>query len=144
MPGHSSNKAADELHIGLTDLIERYLVSVSEAYSAFLDTGLCDAPGSHIEWATNGIAHNGDIASGGHYQKLAYGLHIERNGQSVAFDFGQDGETHEFDAYRLSQYWGDNHRPTTVRSVRELETAFAEAVQNGVVQITASSKYRLV
>gem|GEM_PF-3217612 len=143
MAADASRRSPLTQHAALTRLIDSYLVSVSEAFSAFLDAGLCHAPGSHVEWAANGIAHNGDIEGGGHYQKLSFGLHINRNGLSVAFDFGKEGQTNEFDAYRLSQYWSDNHTPGDFRSVRDLETAFQAAIEQGHVRVTASQKYQL-
>ena len=127
----------------LAKLIESYQVSVSEAFTAFLDTGLCPAPGSHVQWAANGIPHRGEITPDGRYQKLEYGLSIERNGLSVAFDFGKEGQTHEFDAHRLGQYMDDNRPPGTFKTARELDSAFAAAVANGSLRATHSQRYEL-
>lgn len=131
------------MHPDLLRLIESYQLSVSEAFTAFLDCGLCSAPGSHVQWAANGIPHRGSIASGGDYQKLEYGLRIERNGLSVAFDFGKQGETGEFDAFRLSQYLIDNRPPSSFGSARELEKAFDEAVATGFLRPTHSERFEL-
>lgn len=119
-------------------------MSVSEAFAAFLDSGLCDAPTSRVNWAANGIPHKGDIASGGTYQKLAYGLHIARNGQSVEFDFGKAGEIHEFDAFRLSQFWNENNTRSTFASARDIEAAFADALANKTLRSTAGKHFELV
>jgi hypothetical protein len=116
---------------------------VSEAFSAFLDSGLCQAPGGPVEWAANGLAHRGRIASGGDYQKLQYGLQINRNGLSVAFDFGNNGEINEFDAFRLSQYFSDNRPPSDFSSTKELDAAFDTAVTNGDFRATSSQRYQL-
>ncbi len=129
------------MHPQLLRLIESYQVSVSEAFAAFLDSGLCAAPGSHIEWAANGLPHRGTISSGGDYQKLEYGLHIDRNGRRVAFDFGKEGQISEFDAYRLEQYRSDNQRACSFRSRRELELAFEDAVSNGELLPTHSQRF---
>lgn len=131
------------MHPDLLRLIESYQVSVSEAFTAFLDTGLCHAPGSHVQWAANGIPHKGRIASGGNYQKLEYGLLIERNGLSVAFDFGKQGQTTEFDAYRLGQYLDDNRPPSSFKSARDVEAAFDAAVAAKALRPTHSLRYEL-
>ncbi len=128
----------------LRQLIEIYQVSVSEAFTAFLDSGLCDAPTSRVNWAANGIPHKGEIASGGTYQKLAYGLHINRNGQSVEFDFGKAGEIHEFDAFRLSQFWNENNTRSTFSYARDIEAAFNDAISNKTVRPTAAKHFELV
>ena len=131
------------MHPALARLIESYQVSVSEAFSAFLDSGLCQAPGSHVQWAANGIPHKGSIASGGEYQKLEYGLLIQRNGLSIAFDFGKQGQITEFDAFRLSQYFTDNRPPCRFSNTREIDTAFDEAVAAGRLRPTQSQRYEL-
>jgi len=131
------------LHPELVRLIESYQVSVSEAFTAFLDSGLCQAPGSHVQWAANGIPHRGSIASGGDYQKLEYGLLIERNGLSVAFDFGKQGQISEFDAFRLGQYLTDNRPPSGFTNAREVERAFDDAVAQGWLQPTHSERFKL-
>ena len=128
----------------LRDLIDRYQLSVSEAFTAFLDSGLCGAPANRVEWGANGILHTGNIASGGVYRKLAYGLHIERNGLVVAFDFGTNGEVNEFDAFRLTQFWDDNRlKARLFQSERELEDTFAEASAVGAFQQTQSKRFTL-
>jgi len=124
-------------------LIESYQLSVSEAFSAFLDSGLCTAPSSQVEWGANGIAHKGTIASGGTYQKLAYGLHIERNGLSVAFDFGKHGEITEFDAHRLNQFFDDNRPPSGFRSASDIDAAMTEATAAGELRPTHSLRFEL-
>lgn len=131
------------MHPELVRLIESYQVSVSEAFTAFLDSGLCQAPGSHVQWAANGIPHRGSIASGGDYQKLEYGLLIERNGLSVAFDFGKQGQISEFDAFRLGQYLTDNRPPSGFANAREVERAFDDAVAQGWLQPTHSERFEL-
>jgi len=131
------------LHSDLLRLIESYQVSVSEAFTAFLDSGLCPAPGSHVQWAANGLPHRGSIVSGGDYQKLEYGLRIERNGLTVAFDFGKQGQISEFDAFRLGQYLTDNRPPSCFRSPRELEKAFDQAVAEGLLRPTHSERFEL-
>lgn len=131
------------MHAELLRLIESYQVSVSEAFTAFLDSGLCPAPGSHVQWAANGLPHRGSIASGGDYQKLEYGLRIERNGLSVAFDFGKQGQIGEFDAFRLSQYLTDNRPPCSFNSANELEKAFDDAVIAGLLRPTHSERFEL-
>jgi len=127
----------------LLKLIEAYLLSVSEAFTAFLDSNLCDAPTSRVNWAANGIPHKGTIAGGGTYQKLAYGLHISRNGQSVEFDFGKEGETHEFDAFRLTQFWNENNTHSNFSSPRDIEAAFAQALAGKLVRSTPGKHFEL-
>lgn len=131
------------MHPDLLRLIESYQLSVSEAFSAFLDSGLCRAPGSQVEWGANGIPHKGDIASGGTYRKLAYGLHIQRNGLSVAFDFGKQGEIAEFDAHRLGQYFTDNRPPSSFKTNSEIDTAIAAANAAGAIRATHSQRFEL-
>lgn len=116
---------------------------MSEAFAAFLDTNLCDAPTSRVNWAANGIPHKGDIASGGTYQKLAYGLHISRNGQSVEFDFGKEGETHEFDAFRLTQFWSENSTHSNFKYARNIESAFQDAITNKALRPTPGKHFEL-
>ena len=127
----------------LFDLIDRYLLAVSEAFSAFLDAGICSAPGGQVEWAANGIDHSGRLPNGGRYQKLAYGLFIERNGLSVAFDFGAEGETHEFDAFRLNQFCTENSMSVGFRNEAELEVALAQARAANKLRITPRQRLTL-
>lgn len=96
-----------------------------------------------MNWAANGIPHKGEIASGGTYQKLAYGLQIVRNGQSVEFDFGKDGETHEFDAFRLTQFWSENNTRSPFAYARDIEAAFADALANKLLRPTPAKHYEL-
>ena len=71
-------------------------------------------------------------------------MRISRNGQSVEFDFGKEGETHEFDAFRLTQFWNENNTRSKFSSPRQIEAAFAEALANKTLRPTPGKHFELL
>ena len=134
------------MHEHLAELIDAYQMAVSEALAAFLDSGLCPRPDSRVAWGANGLPQRGDVAGGGRYRKLAYGLAIERNGMLIEFDFASDGRSDGFDEHRLTQFW-ERHQQRVQRrgfaSVEEVRSAFGAAVRAKALRPLGGTLYCL-
>ena len=125
----------------LDTLIDAHQLSASEAFAAFVDSGLCAPPASRVAWGSNGLALRGEIPGGGEYQKLGYGLRIERNGQTVVFEFGPDGRTDLFDEHALQVYWDENGRRGGFNRADEISAAFTAALQAKELRAVTNGLY---
>lgn len=114
----------------LLNLINTYLLAVSEAVELIKSTGIAMPP-SDFEWAVNGIPNRGVLCGSVPYRKHGYGCEVERPSDSVDFDFGPRGEINGFDVWRLQNFAEDKLHQFGINSVEELEVLFKSSVQRG-------------
>ncbi|MEM7219027.1 MAG: hypothetical protein AAF515_11730 [Pseudomonadota bacterium] len=125
----------------LDALIDAHQMAASEAFAAFVDTGLCAHPASRVAWGSNGLPLRGEIPGGGEYQKLGFGLRIERNGQTIVFEFAPDGRLGPFDEHALQVYWDENGRRGGFQTADEISAAFADALRARELRALSSGLY---
>lgn len=114
----------------LSLLVDDYLSSVASAVRLLEESGIA-RPQSNTAWACNGIAQSGVLGRGVKYFKHGYGCAVHLEGGTVDFDFGADGETNGFDAWRLSNFAGRRLARYGFASETELEACFRAAVEAG-------------
>jgi hypothetical protein len=86
-------------------LISDYQKSVRVAVELMKLSGI-SLPTTSIDWAANGISKRGELDGGIPYFKHGYGCEVKLPSGAIDFDFGEHGETHGFDAWRLIDFAG--------------------------------------
>jgi hypothetical protein len=115
---------------GLSRLITDYQVAVQRGVELMRLSGI-PLPSSNIGWTATKVPQRGLLNSSVPYFKHGYGCTIVLPEGEVDFDFGANGETNGFDAWRLARY--AEHRPGKYgfASRQELEIQFQAAVNSG-------------
>ncbi len=115
----------------LQGLIREYLAAVAEAVAILRGemgrTDLLPAVGSMQ------IPRRGPLHSGGIYEFHGVGCRVSRSEASVDFDFGPNGRTDGFDAWRLSSYARETGKYPEFHSEAVTDAALAELDRAGLV-----------
>lgn len=107
-------------------LIGEYQAAVERALELLEESGLL-RPRSALEWAMSGYPGVGVLRNGTRYRKHGYGCEVDLPTGPVDFDFGPNGETSGFDAWRLVAFAGAHLASYGFESPQELESVLEAA-----------------
>jgi hypothetical protein len=96
----------------ISEIIDFYLNAVAEAIGELRRT--YPVLDNLLDRRRLGIPREGTLPSGRTYLFRGFGCRFELNGISVDIDFGKNGETNGFDAWRLHQCWTSYGRATNL------------------------------
>jgi hypothetical protein len=114
----------------LAHLVADYQAAVQQALALLVDAGI-PLPPSNTAWVGTEIPQRGQLANGASYFKHGYGCAVRFSEHAVDFDFGKNGETNGFDAWRLAAFAGDRLARYGFAGEAALKDSFQTAVNNG-------------
>lgn len=127
------------MDLRLTRLISDYQKAVGRAVELMSDAGI-RLPSSNRGWVESGVAPHGELKEGIPYQKHGYGCLVKLPGGEVDFDFGEKGETDEFDEWRLSEFSRCSSQSYGLDE-GELSCLFNEAIKKKILVEVGNGMY---
>ena len=115
------------------ELIADYLASVATAVRLLRESGF-EAPKTNLAWACNGAQHVGKLKSGIKYFKHGFGCRVILPIGEVDFDFGDQGQTDGFDAWRLTSFAEHRLHEYGFSDEEEVNAVFMSAVHHGHIK----------
>jgi hypothetical protein len=124
----------------LRSLVEDYLAHVREAVALLNASGI-PTPESSRALALSGVPGTGTLADGSKCRKHGYGCEVVVRGRLVDFDFGQRGEIHGIDLWRLIEFAKDDASLYGFSSAAELKEAFESSTASGEIVRAGTLSY---
>jgi hypothetical protein len=119
-----------EMHEETLQMIDAYLIAGREAIGEFFAAypNLTNI----LQWRSRGISREGILPSGRTYSFHGIGCRFDKDGKEVDIDFGPNGVTNGFDAWRILQCWKSSGHHTS-QSLEAIQIDLDELLAKGKV-----------